>query len=298
MRWALDFGPLLKSWSEDSTYARVIHDLHAIRLGSIDRIVTMTTSVTQGEQHDAGGVVDHLSEARHRALRVLAAESHLGAVDDWRRALISARDAVIVIWLTWVALHAFGDPEFTDKMLVAMSIAMALLVSMSTARSTHTQLQYYACELERERTEIRDNFEAECDEIRVLYAAKGFSEPLLGQIVDTLSADEDRLLKVMMEEELGLSMYHINHPLIVGLWNFGASLAAGLALALPVGFLSADAAILWMPIGGSALLLVVSVIAAWATARNALEFLTVSLLMAIVTGGVVYFLAGWLVGLT
>ncbi len=258
----------------------------------------MTTTPDQ-ERHDNDTVVDdHLSEARHRALHMLAGESHLGAVDDWRCVLTSARDAIILIWVMWVALHGFGDPEFGGTMLVAMSIALALLVGMSTARSTHTQVQYYASELERERTEISENFEAECEEIRVLYAAKGFREPLLGQIVDTLSADDDRLLKVMMEEELGLSMSHINHPLIVGLWNFGATAIVGLALALPVCFLSTDAVHLWMPIGSSVLLLVLSIIAGRTTGRGGLEFMTVGLLMAIAAGGVVYFLAQWLLDLT
>jgi hypothetical protein len=53
-----------------------------------------------------------------------------------------------------------------------------------------------------------------------------------------------------------------------------------------------------MPIGGSALLLVLSIIASRATGRGALGFLTVGLIMAIAAGGVVYFLAQWLLELT
>lgn len=258
----------------------------------------MTSDSRQSEVAATAEVADHLTEARLRARRMLSGESHVGAVDDWRRALISARDALILIWLIWLALHGFGDPPFSGLMLSAMAIGLALLVGMSTARSTHSQVEYYTAELERERGEIRDNFEEECEEIRALYAAKGFREPLLDQIVQTLAADDDRLLKVMMEEELGLAMYHINHPLIVGVWNFGAALAAGLALAVPVCFLNADLAHWWMAIGGSVLLLIVSGIAAMATQRGALEFFTVGMIMAGVSGGVVYFLAQWLAAMT
>ncbi len=250
------------------------------------------------EGHTASSdAADHLVEARQRARQVFASESHLGAVDDWRRALVSARDVLILIWLTWVALHGFGDPPFSGLMLVAMAIALALLIGISTGRSTFTQVQYYATELDRERSEIRDNFEQEREEVRALYEAKGFCEPLLGRIVDTLSADDDRLLKVMMEEELGLSMHHINHPLIVGLCNFAGALAAGLALALPAWLCSPQSAHLWMSIGGSVLLLIVSIIAARATRRATLEFFTVGMVMAVVTGGVVYFLAQWFASL-
>ena len=56
---------------------------------------------------------DHVAEARQRARMVLGGESQLGAVDDWRKALVSARDALILVWLAWVGLHGFGDPPFT-----------------------------------------------------------------------------------------------------------------------------------------------------------------------------------------
>jgi VIT1/CCC1 family predicted Fe2+/Mn2+ transporter len=227
---------------------------------------------------------------------MLAGESHLCAVDDWRRILVSARDSLVLIWLVWVCLHGFGDPPFTGSLLIALSIALALLVGISTARSTHTQVRHYAAELERERSEIQHHFEHEREEVQVLYAAKGFKEPLLTQIVDTLCADDDRLLKVMMEEELGLFMHHVPHPLTVGLWNFAGALASTLCMSLPLVWLSPDAAHLWMPTGGAVLLAAISMVGAWATRRSPVEFFTVGALMAIVTGGVVYFLAQWLAG--
>ncbi len=251
------------------------------------------------EPHDhevVGDTAEHISEARHRARQVLSAESHLGSVDDWRRVLVGARDALILVWLTWVALQGFGDPTFGGLMLVTMAIAASLLSGISTGRATHAQVEYYAAELERERTEIRDHFDHECDEVRALYAAKGFREPLLGQIVDTLSADDDRLLKVMMEEELGLSLHHVQHPLIVGSWNFVGSLIAGLSLALPAVWLAPAAERVWITTGGAVLLVLVSVLSSRATRRSALEFFTVGVLMAVIVGGVVYYLAQWFSG--
>lgn len=237
---------------------------------------------------------DHLSEARNRAREMLSTESHLGAVDDWRRTLVSARDALIMVWVIWLALHGLNDPPYTGPLATAVAVAIALLMGISTARSTHMQIQHYADELERERREIRDDFGHERDEIRALYAAKGLSGKLLDDVVETLCADDDRLLKVMMEEELGLHLYHMHHPLIVGLWNFTAALVAGLALAVPLIFLPATVAHLWMPIGGAILLLVVSFLTRFATGRSTLDCFVVAIAMAGVTGGVAYFLAQWL----
>ncbi len=241
-------------------------------------------------------VADHVSDARRRARQVFGSEAHLGAVDDWRRTIVSARDALILIWMIWLALQGFGSPPWGSLLLVALAIALALLMGISTGRSTYLQVQYYETELERERTEIRESFAHECEEVRVLYAAKGFREPLLGQIVDTLTADEDRLLKIMMEEELGLSIQHINHPLLVGLWNFAAAAMAGLALALPVVWLSAGAARVWMPAGGAALMGVIAMIAARVTRRSAVEIFATGVIMAAITGGVAYLLAEALAG--
>ncbi len=248
--------------------------------------------------HDDPGVsndvADHVSEARQRARQVFGSEAHLGAVDDWRRTIVSSRDALILIWLTWLALQGFGSPPWTGFLLVSLAVGLALLDGISTARSTYLQVQYYETELDRERTEIRDTFEHECGEVRALYAAKGFREPLLGQIVDTLTSDEDRLLKIMMEEELGLSMQHINHPLLVGLWNFAAAAVAGVALALPVVWLDASAVRVWMPAGGCILLAVISILAARVTRRNMLDIFATAVIMAAITGGTVYMLAKWL----
>ena len=227
---------------------------------------------------------------------MLAGEAHLGAMDDWRRGLISARDTLILIWIAWVALQGFGGPPFTPWILLALSVALSLLVGMSTARSTMAQVQHYAAELDRERTEIREHPQHERDEVQALYEAKGFREPLLSQIVDTLTADDDRLLKVMMEEELGLSMHANNHPLVVGVWNASSGLVAGLALALPLVWLPPEWAAVWVIAGGLALLAILSQLASWTTQRSGFEFFSVALVIAVVTGGVVYFLSEWLRG--
>ena len=249
----------------------------------------------QGRQPGvAGDAADHVVEARRRARQMLGVEAHLGEVDDWRHGIVSARDALIIIWLLWLTLQGFGHPPYTDHLLIAMAFAVALLVAASTGRSTHSQVKYYESELERERTEIRENFEHERDEVRALYAAKGFREPLLEQIVDTLSADDDRLLKVMMEEELGLSMHHMHHPLLVGLWNFGGALAGGLIPALPLHWMTAEAGRWWVPLGGAGLLAFLAGLSARVTGRSMTEFFVSSVMMAAVTGGVAYYLSQWL----
>lgn len=83
--------------------------------------------------------------------------------------------------------------------------------------------------IEEERYEIEHHREQEREELYTLYRAKGFEGKLLDEVVEILMADGDRLLQVMVEEELGLHLEIYDHPLKQAL---GAALAAGGALLL------------------------------------------------------------------
>lgn len=251
-------------------------------------------STSHRSPHTHSDAEDHITDARGRARQVLGAEAHLTEVSDWRMALVSARDALILVWLTWVLLQSLETPAVSGQLLVAFSIGVAMLFGISTGRSTWTRVRYYEAELDRERGEIQNNLEHEREEVRVLYAAKGFEGDLLEKIVDTLSADDDRLLRVMMEEELGLSMNHVAHPLVVGAWNFAGAVLAGGTLALPTLWLEPTMASKWVIGGGGLLLTIVSVVSARVTGRTVMEFLASGIVMAAVTGGIVFFLAQWL----
>lgn len=64
-----------------------------------------------------------------------------------------------------------------------------------------------------ERCEIARNRDQEREELIVLYGAKGLSGELLDRVVDVLMADHERLLQVMLEEEMGLQLKLVDHPL-------------------------------------------------------------------------------------
>ena len=60
-----------------------------------------------------------------------------------------------------------------------------------------------------------------------MYRAKGFSGKLLDDVVDVLMADDNRLLKVMMEEEMGLVLRGYEHPIKQALFSsLGAALSS------------------------------------------------------------------------
>ncbi len=83
--------------------------------------------------------------------------------------------------------------------------------------------------IEQEKYEIEHHRPQEREELEALYAAKGFEGKLLSDVVDVLMADQDRLLKVMLEEEMGLTLQAYEHPLQQTL---GAALGTFIALAV------------------------------------------------------------------
>ena len=64
-----------------------------------------------------------------------------------------------------------------------------------------------------EKNEIETNREEEKSELTAMYEAKGFTEPLLSQAIEVLMADDNKLLGIMLEEELGVSLESYEHPL-------------------------------------------------------------------------------------
>jgi VIT family len=70
--------------------------------------------------------------------------------------------------------------------------------------SAVSERDYYLAEQAREQAEIDAIPEAERAGIRDIYAAKGFTGGLLDRVVDTITANRDRWLSTMMDEELHL----------------------------------------------------------------------------------------------
>jgi VIT1/CCC1 family predicted Fe2+/Mn2+ transporter len=95
--------------------------------------------------------------------------------------------------------------------------------------SARSQIEFYESEVDRERYEIKRFPEHERDEIRGIYKAKGFSGPLLDQIVTHITGDPDRWADVMMREELGFTEENFESPLKSSL-VVGVSYLAGAAV--------------------------------------------------------------------
>jgi VIT1/CCC1 family predicted Fe2+/Mn2+ transporter len=117
-------------------------------------------------------------------------------------------------------------------------------MAISNFLGTRAEQQQYGLARRTEERHVREIPEGEREEIRQLFAARGFQGEQLESVVDVITSDPERWVDIMMQEELGLPR-HLASPLQAGLWTFAAFLAIGVLPLLPyvyaeaVGSLSA-----------------------------------------------------------
>ncbi len=233
----------------------------------------------------------HVIEAQAQGL-VAAAEMHgtepagyLSAASD------AARDTAIFLPLVCLLLSYLQVSA--PLMLTLLSILAGSLMLWKIGRGAW--LGWFRLErlhriLEQERWEIEHHRQQERDELRVLYAAKGFEGKLLEDVLDVLMADNPRLLKVMVEEELGLSLAASEHPLKQGLGaGIGVLVTATVCLALfalwPFYGIFLGALVM---ISGSAIYI------AYLTRNEAIPAVIWNIGLSLLAYGWVYFLLSWL----
>jgi vacuolar iron transporter family protein len=119
-------------------------------------------------------------------------------------------DSAIIIILGFANLLADG---------FAMSIGAYLSTKSEVDNyNKHKQIEYW---------EVDHLPEVERQEIREIYAAKGFEGALLEQVVDVITSDIDRWVDVMMKEELEM-IEEPKSPFLMGAVTYASFLLIGL----------------------------------------------------------------------
>lgn len=162
--------------------------------------------------------IGHVAEARAQGI-IAASEVHGTEIPGHISAAADAsRETSILLCLLWAILLHTDLPFFQIfQVLAVFALGWMIWKMTRSAWLGWFRLERLHRVLEQEKWEIEHHRQQERDELRVLYAAKGFEGKLLEDVLDVLMADNDRLLRVMVEEELGLSLESQVHPLKQGL---------------------------------------------------------------------------------
>lgn len=161
------------------------------------------------------------------------APGHIGAFAD------AMREVTFILLLLCAAFFSLELSPFAFIWLfISASVGLILWKTGRSAWLGWTRLERLHRLIEQEKYEIEHHREQEREELVALYAAKGFEGRLLEDIVNHLMNDSDRLLKVMLEEEMGLHLEAFEHPLKQALGAFLGSLISAIFFALCFYFLS------------------------------------------------------------
>lgn len=106
-------------------------------------------------------------------------------------------------------------------------LADGLSMSIGAYLATKTERQNYDKHRKIEEREVEEMPEAEKEEIRDIFRAKGFSGDLLEQVTTVITADKERWVDVMMKEELNM-IREDKSPFLMGLVTYVSFLLIGL----------------------------------------------------------------------
>jgi hypothetical protein len=171
--------------------------------------------------------LQHVIDARRKG-KMASSEIHGEELPGHHAAAAdSAKETALLLLVLWTLLSEIGFP--IDRLHWFTLVFILGWFVWRVGRSAilgWCRLERLHRLIEEERWEIEHHRAQEKEELRVLYAAKGFSGRLLDEAVDVLMADDNRLLQVMLEEELGLSLESYEHPLKQA---FGAGIGVAIA---------------------------------------------------------------------
>lgn len=151
-------------------------------------------------------IPEHLKEARKKGA-ILKAEIHGSETPSHVMAATEAmKEIAIALLLGWLLHLSFST-------LVLLSFGLILFKAARSALNGWSRMERLHRVIEEERWEIEHHRQQERQELAEIYQAKGFSGALLKEVIDCLMADDNRLLQIMLEEELGLTLEQYEHPL-------------------------------------------------------------------------------------
>jgi hypothetical protein len=158
-------------------------------------------------------VVEHLKEARTRGALVSAEIHGTEMPGHFAAGADAAKEMAFAALTLWIIFIHFLPSEKVWLLLFLFCMGWTIWKTARSALLGWARVERLHRVIEEERWEIEHHREQERLELTEMYQAKGLTGKLLEDVIDTLMSDDNRLLRVMLEEELGLTLEVYEHPL-------------------------------------------------------------------------------------
>ena len=225
----------------DAASAEIIRDLvadeasHAESLRQMAPVDTPSADPAPGGGYlrPAGARGRPSTDARARLDGILSQERWHVTTGKWiGDAIYGVNDGLTAVFgiVSGVAGYsATGD--FVVVAGMAGMLASALSMGASGYLASKSEREVLEAEVAREHREVEEDPEEEAEELALFYQLKGFSEEESGRMAHRLAEQPDQFLRVMAQEELGLSTDQLPSP-----WRaaFSATLSTAVGALIPV----------------------------------------------------------------
>lgn len=181
--------------------------------------------------HDHYGGKDalgHLLDARAKGYSAGSEPHGIEASGIWHAFCDSAKMTAIagLFLLLTKHFHPHSLPHMMS--MLGLAFAWALWIGGRSCWLAFTRIDRLLKAIAEEKHEVDNNRSMEKKELREIYELKGFEGKLLDDVVDVLASDNNRLLEIMLEEELGIKKQCQDHPLLQGCSAFISSALVGM----------------------------------------------------------------------
>lgn len=158
----------------------------------------------------------------------------------WLRAAVLGANDGIVSTASLIIGVAASNASRSEVLVAGMAGLVAGAMSMAAGEfvSVSSQADTEAADIERERTELRDDPERELEELASVYEARGLHADLARQVAEGLTAHD--ALGAHARDELGISDTMAARP-VQAAFTSAAMFAAGAALPLLAAALASGA---------------------------------------------------------
>lgn len=193
---------------------------------------------------------------------------------------------------TFAVVTGVVGAELSPIIIVIMGFANLLADGFSMAASNFLGTKAEHDDMQRleaiEHRHIELAPEGEREEVRQIYARKGFAGPDLDRVVELITSDRQRWVRTMLTDEYGLPQ-EARSPWLAAVSTFSAFLVCGLAPLLPFLLGMKNAIVFSTFLTGAVFFLIGSVKSRWSSAswwRSGLSTLLVGGIAATLAYGV------------
>lgn len=160
-----------------------------------------------------------------------------------REVIFGANDGLITT-VGFVSGLSGSQLSMIDSRIVLIAclaevIAGAISMAIGAYLSTKSQREFFEKEIAIEMREIEENPQRESQEVREIYASRGFSPEEVEIVVNRITADKEQTLQFMVKEELGLVPETFDSPIKNGFLMGFSFVVGAFPPLLPYGFLPA-----------------------------------------------------------